>query len=293
MDVDNKTVEVTLENVVTKKLGPVFWICAVWIAITVAAAILAPWIGLPSPTVVDYNNFSMNGPMSAAHWFGTNDGGQDIFARVVYGARISLEVSFGSMLLASLIGGTAAIFAAYKGGILDTISNAVMTLILAFPAALAVIAILSFWMPTTPFKLILIVGISGIPLIFRVVRGATLAAARKEYVLAAHVQGAKTPRIIFKEIIPAVWPTAVAFFILGVASVIMLEGALAFLGLSVQSPAFSWGTLLNEARQKIYPPNQNFNMLVWPCLDMILFIVSLNFIGDRLRSYFDVTEGKL
>ena len=212
---------------------------------------------------------------------------------MVYGARISLEVSFGSMLLASLIGGTAAIFAAYKGGILDTISNALMTLILAFPAALAVIAILSFWMPTTPFKLILIIGISGIPLIFRVVRGATLAAARKEYVLAAHVQGAKTPRIIFKEIIPAVWPTAVAFFILGVASVIMLEGALAFLGLSVQTPAFSWGTLLNDARQKIYPPNQNFNMLIWPCLDMVLFLVSLNFIGDRLRSYFDITEGKL
>jgi peptide/nickel transport system permease protein len=168
-----------------------------------------------------------------------------------------------------------------------------MTLILAFPAALAVIAILSFWMPTTPFKLILIIGISGIPLIFRVVRGATLATARKEYVLAAHVQGAKTPRIIFKEIIPAIWPTAVAFFVLGVASVIMLEGALAFLGLSVQSPAFSWGTLLNDARQKIYPPNQNFNMLIWPCLDMVLFIVSLNFVGDRLRSYFDITEGKL
>ena len=293
MAVDNKSSETSSDAIVTKKLGPVFWICAAWIGVTVLSAFLAPWIGLPSPTVVDYNHFSMNGPISAAHWFGTNDGGQDIFARVVFGARISLEVSFGSMLLASVIGGTLAILAAYKGGILDTISNSLMTLILAFPAALAVIAILSFWMPTTPFKLILIIGISGIPLIFRVVRGATLATARKEYVLAAHVQGAKTPRIIFKEIIPAIWPTAVAFFVLGVASVIMLEGALAFLGLSVQSPAFSWGTLLNDARQKIYPPNQNFNMLIWPCLDMVLFIVSLNFVGDRLRSYFDITEGKL
>jgi peptide/nickel transport system permease protein len=279
--------------VIKKKLGVLFWVCAGWIGLTVAAAIAAPWIGIQNPTVVDYNHFVLNGPMSAAHWFGTNDGGQDIFARTVYGARISMEVSFGSMLLASLVGGTLAVLAAYKGGLADMISNSVMTLILAFPAALAVIALLSFWRPTTPSKLMLIIGISGIPLIFRVVRGATLAVARKEYVLAAHVQGAKTPRILAKEIVPAIWPTALAFFLLGVASVIMLEGALAFLGLSVQTPVFSWGTLLNDARQKIYPPNPNFNMLIWPCLDMVLFILSLNFIGDRLRTYFEITEGKL
>ncbi|HEX4082408.1 MAG TPA: hypothetical protein VHX40_05530, partial [Acidimicrobiales bacterium] len=121
-----------------KKLGWFFWVCVAWIAVTVLAAVLANVLPIQSPTA---QSSLINAGPSAAHWFGTDDLGRDIFSRVVYGARVSLEVGFGSMAIALLLGGTLGLIAGYRRGAVDTVVNAASYVLLAFPALVAVVAI--------------------------------------------------------------------------------------------------------------------------------------------------------
>ncbi|HSN02596.1 MAG TPA: ABC transporter permease, partial [Acidimicrobiales bacterium] len=166
----------------------------------------------------------------------------------------------------------------------------VMYVFLAFPAIVAVIAVLSFWTPRSLFKIIVVIGLASVPLVYRVIRTATMAIATKDYVIAAKVQGATDRRILVKELLPNIAPIGVSFLLIGIATVVTLEGALAFLGLSVNPPTPSWGNMINESRTVM---SQNPWLVLFPSLALCLFLLCLNFIGDRLRSHFDVTEVKL
>lgn len=273
-----------------KKLGWLFWVCVGWIALTILAAIFASVLPLQNPTAqLSRPNL---GP-SVSHFFGTDDLGRDIFSRVVYGARVSLVVGFGAMAIALVIGGISAMIAAYRRGAVDTVVNAVSYVLLAFPALVALITIVTFW-GKQEWKITLVIGIFASPLIFRVVRATTLSYATRDFVTAAKAMGARTHRIILRELLPNCLPTIVSFFLIGVALTIVLEGSLAFLGLSVPPPTPSWGNMLNEARTALTPgPQYNPWLTLFPALAMFLFLVALNFVGDRLREYFDITEAKL
>jgi peptide/nickel transport system permease protein len=166
----------------------------------------------------------------------------------------------------------------------------IMYCFLAFPAIIATIAILSFWTPRSLLKIIIVIGVAAIPLVYRVIRTATLSVATKDYVIAAKVQGATDRRIMVKELLPNVAPIGVSFLLIGIATVVVLEGSLAFLGLSVNPPTPSWGNMINEARTIL---QVNPWLAIFPSLAMCLFLLCLNFIGDRLRSHFDITESKL
>jgi peptide/nickel transport system permease protein len=165
-----------------------------------------------------------------------------------------------------------------------------MYVLLAFPAIIAVIAVLSFWTPRSILKIIIVIGAASIPLVYRVVRAASLSVATRDFVTAAKVQGASSLRILLREILPNITPIMVSFLLIGIASVVTLEGALAFLGLSVNPPTPSWGNMINESRTVLA---QNPWLVLFPSLALCLFLLSLNFIGDRLRTYFDVSEVKL
>ena len=232
----------------------------------------------------------INAAPSLHHLFGTDDLGRDIFARVVYGARVSITVGLGSILIGYGIGAPLGMLAAYRRGRFDAILTGFMYLLLAFPAIIATIAILSFWSPRSLFKIIVVIGIASIPLVYRVIRTATLSVATKDYVIAAKVQGATDRRILMKELLPNIAPIALSFFLIGVATIIILEGALAFLGLSVNPPTPSWGNMINEARGVL---SQNPWLALFPSLALCFFLIALNFIGDRIRAHFDVTEVKL
>ncbi len=286
---DFHTVETDVEPVAPKKpAGMLFWVSVGFLAALVLAAIFAKFIGLQDPLNQDYN-FVQSGP-SAAHWFGTDDLGRDIFSRVIYGSRISLVVSTLSMAIGFGLGTPLAMMAAYRRGRFDTILTAFMYSILAFPAIIANIAILSFWTPRSLTKVIIVVGLASTPLIYRVVRTATLAVGTKEYVMAAKVQGASDSRIMFRELLPNVFPIVLSFLIIGIASVVVLEGSLAFLGLSVMPPTPSWGNMINEGRNSL---QQSPWLVLFPSLVMCLFLLSINFVGERLRSRLDVSEVKL
>ena len=272
----------------TEPLGILFWVCVGWIALNVLAAILANILPLKSPNFEDFNNINV-GP-GLHHLFGTDDLGRDIFSRVVYGSRVSIAVGVGAMIIGFGIGAPLGMLAAFRRGRFDTFFTTIMYVLLAFPAIIATIAVLSFWTPRSLVKIIVVIGLASVPLVYRVIRTATLSVATKDYIIAAKVQGATDRRILVKELLPNIAPIGVSFLLIGIATVITLEGALAFLGLSVNPPTPSWGNMINEARTVLA---QNPYLVIFPSAALCLFLLCLNFIGDRLRTHFDVTEVKL
>ena len=271
-----------------KKLGLLFWVCVGWLTLNLLGAIFASVLPLQNPL---YQNYSVvNAGPSLHHFFGTDDLGRDIFSRVVFGARVSIEVGLGAMFIGFGVGAPLGMVAAYRRGVFDAVLSLIMYVFLAFPAIIATIAVLSFWTPRSLLKIIVVIGVAAIPLVYRVIRSATMSIATREFVVAAKVQGATDRRILVKELLPNVAPIGVSFLLIGIATVITLEGSLAFLGLSVNPPTPSWGNMINESRTIL---QQNPWLAVFPSLAMCLFLLCLNFIGDRLRTHFDVSEIKL
>jgi peptide/nickel transport system permease protein len=269
-------------------LGVLFWICVGWIGLNVIGAIFANVLPLENPLFQNYT--LINAGPSLHHLFGTDDLGRDIFARVVYGSRVSIAAGVGAMIIGFGIGAPLGMLTAYRRGRFDKIVTTIMYAVLAFPAIVATIAVLSFWVPRNLFKIIVVIGIASIPIIYRVIRAATLSVATKDFVVAAKVQGASDRRILFKELLPNVAPILISFLLIGIATVVTLEGTLAFLGLSVNPPTPSWGNMINESRTVLA---QNPWLAIFPSLALCLFLLALNFIGDRLRTHYDVAEVKL
>jgi peptide/nickel transport system permease protein len=294
--INNTTEDKTLESVIEaaekkKPIGIFTWLCVAWLALNVAVALFAPFLPLQDPNSLE----SVPGlGMSFHHLMGTDDLGRDIFGRLAWGSRISLGVGIGAMAIAFGVGGPLGMLGAYRRGRLDVILSSVMFTLLAFPSIIAIIGILSFWTPRSLSKIVLVIGISSIPLVYRVMRAATLSVGSREFITAAKMQGARDRRIIFRELLPNVAPTGLSFLLFGIATVIALEGVLAFLGLSVPpDEAPSWGNMINDARLSLNDVPQNWPLIIFPSVLLCLFILALNFAGDRLRSYFDVTEVKL
>ena len=276
-----------------KRLGVLFWICVGFIVLLIASAIFASLLPLPNPSLGNYNSVQNGGP-AWGHLLGTDDLYRDILSRLIYGARVSLVVGFGGALLGLIIGGIPAMISAYRRGRVDTVLNTGSYVVLAFPAIVAVIAIVSFWGHSL-FKITLIIGLFGAPLIYRVVRASTLSYATRDFVLAAKALGASDTRILTREILPNIMPTIVSFGLIAVATIIVLEGSLAFLGLSVQPPTPSWGNMLNEGSSLLTGAKGQTNpwLVIFPAGAMFLLLFCLNVVADKLRAYFDVTEIKL
>jgi peptide/nickel transport system permease protein len=276
-----------------KKLGVLFWICVGWIVLVAVMATMANLLPLPNPDLGNYNSVQNAGP-GWGHLLGTDDLYRDIFSRLVYGARVSLVVGFGGALIGLIVGGIPAMISAYRRGRIDTALNTGSYVVLAFPAIVAVIAIVSFWGKSL-FKITLVIGLFAAPLIFRVVRASTLSYATRDFVLAAKALGASDTRILTREILPNIMPTIVSFGLIAVATIIVLEGSLAFLGLSVSPPTPSWGNMLNEGSSLLTGAKGQTNpwLVIFPASAMFLLLISLNVVADKLRAYFDVSEIKL
>ncbi len=274
---------------VKKPLGILFWLAVGWVGLIIFLAVIANLLPLPNP---DFQNYSaVNASPSLHHLLGTDDLGRDLLSRVIFGARVSLIVGFVSVAIGLLVGGTLGLVSGYKGGRLDVSLNAGAFVLLAFPAIVAVIAIVAFWGQTLP-KITIILGVAVIPLLYRVVRASSLSFANRDFVVAAKTMGASTSRIIFREILPNVVPVAVTFGLITVAGVIVIEGSLAFLGLSVPLPTPSWGNIIAEGASNGNLQTNPY-IMIWPVLTMFLLLLSINLIGDRLRQRFDIREGLL
>lgn len=287
------SVELTVDAVVdeteaaTKRLGVMFWVSVGWLALIVFLAVFADVLPFADPTEPGVGP-ARQGPFGET-LLGTDALGRDMLARTVHGARVSLVVGFTSIAAGLLIGGTLGVLAGYFRGRFETVVMGAMDVLLAFPALVLGLALVSFLGPSLGTVTLAIAVLSIAP-IARIIRANTLTFAQREFVLAARTLGAKNRRIIVSEILPNVLPAALSFALVAVAVAIVSEGALAFLGLSVPAPKPTWGSMINEGRTILEDaPHVSFV----PSGAMFLTVLALNFAGDSLRARFDVREGRL
>ncbi len=230
----------------------------------------------------------IDAPPSRAHILGTDGIGRDVFARLVYGARISLSIGIVvvgiNMLIAIVIGG----ISGYFGGIIDTILQRFTEAMMLFPSFLLILMVSAMLRPSI-FNVMIVLGIFGWPGTSRLVRSLFLALRETDYVLAARTMGASWPRIIFRHILPGCLAPLIVSATLGLAGAIMTESTLSFLGLGVQEPVPSWGSMLQQAMQL---PALQFSPWLWipPAVLISLTVLAVNFIGDGLRDAVDPTS---
>jgi len=271
----------------TRRLGYLFWAAMVWIILVFAAAAFVDLLPLPSPT--DMDMLERRAPASLAHWLGTDGLGRDELARLIHGARISLTVGLCAPVIGISIGGALGILAGYFRGRFETLVVGSMDVLLAFPPLILALAVTAY-LGQSLVNLTCILGVLGIPAFMRVARAATLTLARREFVIAAQALGATHARILLRELLPNVLLPLLAFFLLGVAVIIVAEGALSFLGLGVPPPISSWGSMIGEGRESLeVAPKLAF----LPAIAMFLTVLSFNLVGDTLRALTDPRQGAL
>ena len=270
-----------------RRLGPLFWMAIVWMIFVFAVAIFADVLPLPSPT--DMDMLEKRAPFSAQHWLGTDGLGRDELARVIYGARISLIVGLCAPIIGLTFGGALGMLAGYFRGRFESVVVGTMDVLLAFPPLILALAV-SAYLGQSILNLTFILGVLGVPAFMRVARASTLTLSRREFVIAAQALGATHARILLRELLPNVILPLFAFFLLGVAVIIVVEGALSFLGLGVPPPISSWGSMIGEGRESLeMAPRLAFI----PAIAMFLTVLSFNLVGDTLRALTDPRQGAL
>jgi peptide/nickel transport system permease protein len=255
---------------------------ALLIVLFAAMALLAPWLAPANPAAIDLLH-RLAAP-SAAHWFGTDELGRDILARVIFGARLSLLVAVSvvacSLSLGIVLGG----IAGYYGGAIDTVLNIfAMNAFMALPGILLAIAFVAFLGPGL-INLILALSIGGWVGYARLVRGQVLAVREREFVEAARALGASDPRIFIRHILPNIVQPLIVQSAIGMAGAVLAEATMSFLGLGVPPPTASWGSMLNDARSHLFDAP---HLVVFPAIAVMLCVLSFNFLGDALRDYLD------
>jgi ABC-type dipeptide/oligopeptide/nickel transport system permease subunit len=259
------------------------WIGVAVVLVLAFAAIAAPLVAGADPFRIDLRQALS--PPSAAHWLGTDAQGRDVFARLVYGARVSLIVGIVSQGISLVLGVALGLLAGYRGGWTDDVIMRLADVTLAFPSLLLLIAMAAAFEPslTVVYVVIGVVGWAGMA---RLVRGQVLVARELEYVQAMRAIGAGGIRIVLRHVLPNVIAPVVIAATLGIAGAIMAEAALSFLGLGVQPPTPSWGAMIADGRDLSQLRNAPWTSLA-PGLAIGAAVLGFNLLGDALRDALD------
>lgn len=221
----------------------------------------------------------LEGP-SAQHILGTDNLSRDIFSRVLHGGWVSLVVALATVLTGIVVGGLLGSYAGFVKGRRGSVIMAVIDVILAFPALILLLAVVSIWESRSLAVIALVIALLSIPPYTRVARATSLAVSQREFVTAARAIGTRPMSILFREVIPNVLPTLLAYALVGAAAIIVIEGSLSFLGLSVPSPEASWGNMINEARADV---RVTIMPALWPALALTFTVLALNQVGDWMQ----------
>ncbi len=257
------------------------------VLLAVVAAIFGPLLAPFDPAAQELA-LRLGGP-SITHWFGLDELGRDIFARVLSGARISLMVGLVVVGVSATIGIALGSIAGYFGGRIDEAISRVIDILLAFPGLLLAIALVAVLGPSL-VNVVLALSLIGWVGYARLVRGQVLRAREFEFVQAARALGATTTRILTRHVIPTTLPAVTVQATLGMGGAILAEAALSFLGLGVQPPTPSWGTMLNYGRAHLLDAP---HLTIFPGLAIAILVLGFNFLGDGLRDALDpATQGR-
>ena len=256
-------------------------IAAILLILLVLTAVAGPYLAPQDPLTMDLD--SLKQPPSKAHLFGTDSKGRDILSRIVYGARISLAVGIIASALSLCIGIFFGLIAGYFGGRTDIILSQIFDIFLAFPSLLLAIGI-SAVMPPGLVSAMLAITLVGWAGFARLVRGLALSLKEQTYVEASRALGARPARILYKHILPNALPLILVAGSLRVGGFILLEAALSFLGLGVQPPTPTWGSMISLNRAYI---NSAPWMVIFPGLAISITVISFNILGDFLRDKLD------
>ena len=251
------------------------------IAIFILLAVFAPMIVPYDPIAASWS--LVRKAPSAQHWFGTDELGRDVLARVVFGARASLLAGLISVSIALAIGVPLGLVAGYRGGFIDALISRITDAMLACPFLILAIALAAFLGPSLGNAMIAI-GVSATPIFIRLTRGQVMSVKVEDYVEAARAMGNPRWRIALVHILPNSLPALLVQATLSIAAAIIAEAALSFLGLGQQPPAPSWGSMLNAAQRFLTSAPW---MAIWPGLAIFLVVLSFNLVGDGLRDALD------
>lgn len=250
------------------------------IALIVGICFLGPLTGaLPAPTGGDILESGLPA-LSPGHPLGTDPNGNDILSRLVYGGRSSLVIAVSVNLLGLLFGGTLGALSAYLGGVFDTVIMRVLDVLIAFPSLVLTLAVAQSLGPSMR-NTILSLAFFSIPAFARISRAATLRLLTQPFMAAAELCGTSRWRILLRHIAPIVGPQLITFGMLGMGIVIIVEGALSFLGLGIPPPAPSWGNMVYEGQQSM---SASASLVIWPSIALLITVLSFNLLGDSLRS---------
>ena len=251
--------------------------------VLVLLAIAAPLVSGHDPYVVDLKSYRK--PPGAGHWLGTDSSGRDVFARLLFGARISLSVGVVAVSVYTALGLLIGSLAGYYGGWVDNWLMRLADVVMSFPSLVLIITVASVVGPSI-YNVMLVIGLLGWPPIARIVRGMFLSLRKREFVLAAQASGVGNRRLIWRHLVPNVMAPVIVAATYGMASAILTEAGLSFLGLGVQPPEASWGNMLNAAQSISILETMPW-LWVPPGLMIAITVLSLNFLGDGLRDALD------
>lgn len=244
-------------------------------------AFFAPYLTHYSPTAYDLDAV-LKAP-SALHWFGTDEEGRDVFTRMIFGTRISLTVGFIAVGIYIVIGVILGALAGYFGGWVDMVISRLIEVMICFPTFFLILAVLAF-IGRSLTNIMIVIGLTSWPGIARLVRGEFLRIRNQDFVLASKLSGASSGRIIFKHILPNSLAPVLVSATFGVASAILIESSLSFIGFGVQPPTPTWGEILSQSRDFI---DIAWWLAVFPGVAIFLSITAYNLVGEGLQQALD------
>jgi peptide/nickel transport system permease protein len=254
--------------------------CVVVIALFIIA-ILAPLISPYNPDDIDRKHVLM--PPDKHHLLGTDDLGRDVLSRMIWGARISLAVGFVAVGIASVIGIALGALAGYYGGWVDRVLMRCIDIMLAIPTFFLILAVIAF-IGSSIWNIMIVIGITGWMGVARLVRAEFLSAKEREYVIAARALGAGDLRIIFRHILINSMAPVLVSAVLGIASAVLLESVLSFLGIGIRPPTPSWGNILTLGKDNI---EIAWWLSVFPGLAILITVLGYNLLGEGIRDSID------
>ena len=246
-----------------------------------ALSTLTPLIAPYDPSAIDVDNILA--PPSSKHLFGTDELGRDVFTRMLYGAGISLKVGFVAVGISVLVGTLLGALAGYYGGFVDTLVMRFVDIMLCFPSFFLILAVIAFLEPSI-FNIMAVIGLTSWMGITRLVRAEFLSLKERDFVLAAKAMGASSARIIFIHVLPNAMAPVLVSATLGIASAVLTESALSFLGIGVQPPTPSWGNMLTQGQAVL---SIAWWLSFFPGMAILLTVLGYNLLGEGIRDAVD------